>query len=1063
MVATNTSATSKYYTDGSETEIDSHYYRPRLKMLSSVTQKAPFFYEDNFPVSQISFQIYMDSTDRSFWLAKEMLQGSIKLYIGASEADQLSEMTCIFIGRVPVNGISAVRDIVSVTAIDWIDAWETIYPMSTKSVYYQNKIKGNIKVEKEEASIPIIFGDYREGGAWDVSKVVTTEYNRTGTDNVNMPVKYYLLGNSEYQDLFGSMPDMFGSLEFSNVGLVDISVYGDTGASDRTAGYIWTGDYGKPEWTRCAFEGIEKRPEGENQKFTDGYNIEVGTFHQPGWHWYDNNTYDILTVGNPEGWDYLYETEAKAQLKAFWMLWHDTDDDCLYVSSMNSNDYLTWDGLNLYATGASNWKRSVHEHEDDGGAEITVSDYTHLHIWKKSFAYRAIEDGVTCYEVGTFMERNDSGTIDIDLVAYYSGDNSECESIVNKQTNAAADLGSITWADGCPRTVVVTGDTDQHSAIVIGTEGAYIYNISDAGGVLWFVNVPNPTNGFYDLSNIGCCCFHTKDDGALYEYDDSIDVYRHNYEHQVERLINAAAIWDDSETYKMRLFTIQVSGNLYYWTEISASNSDTFTNITTPQIAGYIISDQKPTTSYDKFYYVFLNDENDSGQSYLYVRDYVNGAEGKREIPLNFHWIYDVAVISRSTDSVTVLVATTDGIYAADGEELFFGDGAIAKYNAGNNDNDQAVADAFQLVSKEKVNCLTTAAKYSQYQYPETIYRGSSYTRNPYEGLWGLWGCSLSRTDDGLYLDWQVDPATSVLDSENNEIRLTTKANSLDQLGWYGDCNINSTEMTNWEYIPMYLLWRAEGNTSFEVGTTHIPNTVDSSSWNTAKALRDDYFTGNIRVNIRNKDRVINHVWRLVKQMGHRMYAKYSGGSYPQLCLDFAFDTKTSSKTLTEHDLTNVHMKYYEGYISSLRGQWNVVRDNPYSWAEVSLSSVYGGVRELDFPMDIYVEYDEGVYTAKGGNSSWQTLFGFLLAHESGFDAHDDSEDRPLRVVTCYVSPEHWSTALLTCVTIDSTDYPEATGDYILYQKTMDCSNMSQQWVLLEQSDLDYDGSSYAP
>ena len=1009
-------------------------YEGKLRLQGAMTNRTPFLAEENYPIPALTFEVICESADRTFFLKKELYYSEVILYLIEHDAVVITSADKQFTGFIPFrNGIKWIKEnIVTIRAQGLTEALVKRYPLSVTACDQKAKVNGiivsNLPVE---TTIPIVYGNFdnENSNVWD--KVRTEDY--TGDIDVIKAINYSEISTYSAEKQY-SYPSIFGGLPRQLVGLTDLAAinYDGIDAGTRLRG---ASDYKKFHesigWDINVFESLDVRNEGEEQKTSDGETLEVGALHKIAWRFFEDLEADIsiVAIGYKDGWDYIESTLTDV-FEGFYIVFINNDINKVCVTYMDANGSIGYRS-NKYIVGGSNWYEPL---RDFGGTVINTASITDFKCWHKTapVSFGSGEHNFFCF---IYTDALGNGHICFANLTYWDTGVLAFQFQVKIEWTAALNAydvsdALISWFDAG-----------------VSREGARVFLDRAVNGnklFCWhYSNIKTTANPAF-TSIIGCESFCKS--SLVIDYKDQAPnmtnwTFFLNCENSLERLY---------------LYARYSSNNIYVveWRLGGGSPVALYTINTSSigvslELVGFVMFNEITLPTF-KNSFIFANDRTNN-TTYLITHCWTGIVYVSRIIELDFDVIYDVCTVTRGKSESYVFLATSEGVFFMDlMNTLYIKEPVTLSTTNESAWNDASINGAFELYSDVVVNCLN-AMKKSQIPWD---YNDIGTTLPTWKKIIiDLYLSGGAFSDNGKAVKWKSP------DSSDGYIRFSSKYDSLSEIGFFGSMGIDSSEQIYWERLAMWLIHRAEGNTAFNLTALNKPDIVDWSSWEAAKALRDNYFTGSFRVYIKERDLVINLVWRLLKQIGQIPYMDYFSGSEPKLKLHFAFQKITSTIALTKLNSEFVNVQEYPGYTTEIILHFNKIMGDFYSWNIQELADRHGGDNRNSFRLSSLVHALQGIKTSITG-TAWQTLIKFLLAHESNYDAHDGSEGKPIRIATFLVKPPLYQTPLFTGITV-SSEYPQASGIYKLIGTGIDFETNFLQWIMLEQATLNYDGLGY--
>ncbi|MCP3925055.1 MAG: hypothetical protein GY714_20955 [Desulfobacterales bacterium] len=1032
---TDTNSSSKYYADAPVSDYGANSYTEKLRITGSISNRMPLFWENNFPRSIAKFQILdADNTELSFFQSKYIINAEVVIYYIERHASASALADAIFKGIIPMNAVRISNGIIDVSAIAWIDTFDKLYPLSDIQMTEGSLVKEYITKEKKKCIIPIIYGNFNpdDSGDWDAVK--TTEYD--GDDSVIEAINYTQIATYSAEKEYES-PDIFGSLERQLVGMVDLSGYGYDGLSANTnlRGAVDYKTFDKNlDWENNSIESIDNRKEGSEQPTGDGKTLEVGAMHKVAWKWFEDveANIEILAIGYKMGWD-CAEGETSFRDAGFNVVFLNSDIDRICCTMLDSSGRIGVDG-NYYESGGTSWYRVLLD--TDQSTPINTSTITQFTCWKK-------------LNIGAFYSRealffffayNDSG-----------GDGHICWASLKKDNTTTI---FFVYEELTSNSYDITGCKIQFADATLSAEGARIYfdaaPIPLSTAFAWKGTAGHSTANL-PYSLIGCesLCMESK----LADYKDNYQTWADQYDNYLTN--------ENSED-RIPYVSYYSANNVYvyYWTVVGspAIKSTIATGLGVAlQMVGLVMYETQGSAW--QHYYTFANDRTND-KAYMLTDVYDGLARDQRVIRLRFcDVIYDVCTVTRSKSECYLFVATNEGVFFFEMmSTMYLDDSVFQATTEADSWTDAEINAGFQLYSDVVVNTLTAIKK-------TQVLWGYDDLKTAPASITGLPTTSRFKHDlidlylaGGAFDDQYGKIQYESPDAEDGYIRFSSKYSSLEEIGWFGNMSIGSSEMAYWERLPMWLLWRAEGNTAFPLAGGTNPDCVDWTSWEAQKAIRDNYSTGNIRVYIDQKDRVINHVWRLLRQMGHYMYLAFSesGAAYPLIKLKYMFQKEGVTKTFDKFNCKVISVKRYENYIDLVNINFNRLNDTYFSKVTNEVTTKYSK-KNYDFDASIYIKDTDGLISADGANAAWQTIQNFILNSQSNEDSENSTSENPLKIIECLVTPDNKDLELSDIFSFNSTDFPEGEGDsFILFSKELNLKVGYLKLKLLQISEGNY-------
>lgn len=1005
IVITDKNSVVRRISDRANTRVDFVEFSPVLAKYPQIINKMPLFYEDEFHIPDLTLEILGTLNDYTYYIDSEYIIGaSVKIYIVDEDTVSLSDTYCIFRGVVKDSRLkdlckeATTADktslLFSLNISPGYEAWQKRYPDTVIKTQTARLIKDTPVVQEiSESAIPIIYGDYRESsGAW--AKAVGDLYE--SEDEIKYPILLSDMNEIRITEVETSSPDLCGEIKRTLAGVVALKGYGE---ANTTYGVVSIKNkYGKAYWYLTPFECIEKRTETSNQQFPDEYTIEVGNMHNPAWHVFNSFAGKMLCIDSSKSWEYRALLSG-FDYKKFYFVWFDDAIDRICCSAMDNTGRLSLDGSTIYPSVGyfKNLKKT-------DGNEFSASLST-CTVWKKGFLWQH-EDGK--HYVGTWILFT-AGISDVDYaLAAFNNQSGDFKMI--KVGNFGTAHKELFYADG------------DDESFDVGSSGNYInallYYKNTTGNTI--LSYDYQTSSFYAVvvtadeqgacSMIGCCAFAKGDED--YELT-GLDTPGRLYENDPQRM-QFFAVQKGTDDLKFK----QIN-----WSAILGRNVGLLQSVDTDGMTLEVmgcIAYQRTLPDVRARYIAFVNDTAD-GQSYLVFYAYHESLSAYQGVytELPFSNIYDVQIVTRDYGESTVIVATSDGVFHADAYELFFKDDALVETYEYITD----LGESFQKFTDKIMNTVSIA----KYRLMKGIPPSNYIT-------------GMSREDSQLVCKWKGT------DEEDDKLAFSSLADSIDDIGIYGQITHGSTELTTWERNAMWLLHRAEGKTSYVLGSGNCPDTVDWTSWGTAYTARGAAgIVGNCRFETNQRYSVLTHAWKILKQCGHYVYHDTTDG---KLHLKHAFTALSGEPDLilTRQNAELKECSLYEGYVNELAVKFNKLRGDYFSYFMASLPDVLGKENRRSLDMDIYIDSD---YLYSGIDAlGYITL---LLAHESNWNYLTETAGNPLKIVE-FTIPAMIARPIKLASWVQVSDEFACPGEYVLFQKKTD--RAFETWTMLQKGVL---------
>lgn len=1024
---------SVYLSDIAGAYVDSMRYIPEARIETPPTYKLPMLTDESMSsnTSQFIFSIPINGETASTLYAAAYHRGRVDAWIVLDSDTAILSGYKIFNGTIEFPAgmtVDYANDRINIAANSVRHEWLTPYPTNT---YYDKETsnKSGYKVVTEKkCSLPIIFGHYEMSSGitadWGANYTMDTAY-----DDIKEPLKINVV-NVPSRDLL-SFPPIFGECPLSKAGVSEFDVM-NFGANfyERTAVVMLREDFiplneqakfGR--WHMNNYEGFGIREVGLTSVFGDKELYEFGNFQNPNNVWYSGlkTSHEILAVAacNPS-WDMIYGLEADGGYQlGYYVLYNDSNQLKYRRVEMDSVS---------------------HETAHSGGAGTTYD--TGDLISHQVFGVIA---GANDYRQCVWRVRNPAVTASVYLLSFQTG-STETMATVAWGGGVVSSDALIAHSDGDPRGV------DDMSAILIcqGTDNTvHIYDYADAA----VYGVDDSVDKFFIDADYVCGITAMRD-----PYDTNNAASFVGGWMCEERIKYVLALYDNAGTDYLRLSVLVNAGGGTITPSRLADYSITATTVTGLVTA---ILERNEGTDTFRVVHAFCNTSGTYSKLISAAWSTSSGTVlNQVELDFPFGDVYDVVAIPVSVTECYVFLATEDGVYYFEAHSLLryqeVSGGSGAKGLLWAVDFDTAdLAKYIKLYSPRIVTSLS-ALRGSLLHSPDSdVWESKTATDYQKQWRWIRYLIGFSRKID----DRSLNVVLASTPSEN--IYLSSMAESADELGLVGKFEWNTSYgiSDDPEKTAGYLLHIAEGGSRFSMNWTTEPSAVDCSNWTAELAKREAHgWSWKYRFSIADKKPIIDHVYDIVRQLGHLMYIDISG-TQPKLKLKYIFQKEASAAyTITRFTATNVQGFSLESYAPAVEMTWNVLNGSAYASSHEEETIQYGQGETFEMSLPLMIDHDNGVKIAKLGNQAWQTLFKLWRVRLNNYDAETDTEGAPLRMVSCTNAPDIWDLPLGSRVDIGS-DYPLLTGVYWLWEKTPYINidrNMEVDIILIEEPAGDY-------
>lgn len=1047
----------KYYSDTPGGLIDSIRYEPKIISISPIIIKAPKPLDKTFPQSNCSLTIVAEDADRTFFSTTLNMQCLVSIYIADYDESVLSNSTKIFQGYVNFpTGTNIGLDTIDLNISGIHKNLDKEYPMYEKGGYDKKEVEGIWTVEEKNNNFPLIIGNYCLDSAsnWDYALYERVpESIDSSNEKAIRPVEFQSLTLRNMSGKKIKPPSFLGTLANTKCLLCDQSIMNSSSLEDDRMRTVNNTEKFKDieSFESNPFEGFEKRYAGVESIFESASLVEIGVWHQPCWYNYQNfgASDKIVSITGGYSFDYLLIesiTQRYLDMQKFW--------------------YIYSDGTNLKSQGASFDGKIEHS---SGSILQSCTLRSGALIGKNLFGYSILNSyGGSDFHIGTWhMYRNTGGQPLLNIISVYdtsSNFNTEWVTPFSSSfTNYDLEY-PFSWVDGDFKPAeFVSGSatwTNLYTAILLqaGNKGwVFSYDVFPTDPI----NQLNDTGSW--ISNAeslkGACSFFVtgiKEGATSLDFED-IEWDWRQVHHNHNRLLFFSTK-SGSHFYFHRIEEeMDILNHRTCCVPVSAYDDTTYNNMyTNCEIAGLFINGWTVDALTNKqatpsMWCVFFNDtsSNKIGLMTKVGRNRENRYIDLEDIEDNPTYIYDVQEISRSRKEAALFFATNKGVYWCDPVKLFFGSGktgqlGIASYDQRDNYSDSDICKEFKLISTDVVNNLGSF-KYSGFSWPLKEYKDITVPHS-LEGHWKIYmsGVSIDNSSSSIA---RFVPRWSGSQTYDNTMYFTTQFDKSDELGWYGKAGYDVNEQERWERLAGYLIHKAEGNADF----TYSPSLIHSESWYSESIKRGNDFSGQIRYNSMVKKPVIQHVHDILRQCFQTLYPIYCG-SEPQLKIKYMFQNPDNSPLeLTTFNASNPEIRLFDNYSSKIIMKTNKLNKNYFSTLSHELSGpLFANEQIYDMSMIVGVENE---------TSTASCLFNkgtdYLLKVISGYENKTNDYTDPLRSLTIDVGPSLWDTELMTDIEIKNDDnfgWDFCEGDWILYEKIIDLTNMSGQFYLVEHT-----------
>jgi len=1013
LVVENSASGKKYYsTSSGGVEIDGNLCEDKLVIDSDLFERVPLFFDKKYPIASLKVRIInLSSSDSTYFKAANACKAQCILYAVKKNTTTFTGAEIFFQGYIqfPENMLMD-EDEVLLTIEGFHPDWHKPFPVHSLYGIEYKKVDGIWMSEKEEGHFPILIGQ----------KVLTDDsdfevaYNNgnIGKELVKKPFQLKELFKIETENAEYSAPNFMGKLNLTLCGITDIAIKNtDTDWDDRNKFLVNIKKYITDKWVVNPYEGFERGYATDAKEFEAGETMECGKFHKVHWSSLTDiiSSNDILCIGMGNSEDEIYFKAAGARdiLRRFWYAWLDgTSLKCqgVRINGLISSDDSVNYGVNTYVN----------------------SIPTDHRLWSKAFAYVGDESGTDYVQIGTFLYFYDTFNFYVRLITFSKNGTGTKFNFIDTITLGGSS-GDFFHADGDLE------DTSQgYNAILFTQNGGFVYDRARSTKLSQITEDANNFISGLSTQVAGCIAYNSSDgDSELF------NTFKKPYDTKERLLYFASKVTTSTSLYIQKV----VWGGLSYKTTSTETQATITLSTSNYRIVKCYI-DPGGAGSY-MLYTIFANKTD--GTPYIlnaYKRPSVSWYY--REIELDIGEIYDVELVWRSASEAVVFFATSEGIYWCDALRMFSGvTGITMPTNYAESKPDSEVKEEFHKYSDRIVNVLTEhKLSAMSWKIINSEDLKESFARN---NLHNIYLTGLNRDDVGL----AINPSGW---THTNEIFFSTQFDNINELGWSGKAEIGISEQIDWEKVAGYLIHLAEGGSDY----SYSPSSIDTSNWNTEMTKRKGHFDGQIRLDIQNQDAVINHVLKIMQQLGHLLYIDYSG-TIPKLKIRYMFQPKgTPSVTLSKSNknCSKPVFHYFSDYTSNLKIRFNMLNKRFFSYKEKDLPTIYGkeGLDKI-IDLDMIYNYDKGYAVGKSGNLALENYLYFMLAWLSNYDPEFNTVGTPIRVVEVEnIIPELYNTSLASDISIAS-DYPNCAGDYILIEKHINPRILSSTWVLLEYPD----------